>query len=80
MTGLLHEKEFSRKAFVKGGGALIVGLSLAGAGLAGNAKAADGLLVGTRPRFAGDQSQPFECFSVLSVFVSTIPVIRWKRI
>ena len=30
MTGLLHEKEFSRKNFVKGGGALIVGFSLAG--------------------------------------------------
>ena len=27
MTGLLHEKEFSRKTFVKGGGALIVGFS-----------------------------------------------------
>ena len=27
MTGLLHEKEFSRKSFVKGGGALIVGFS-----------------------------------------------------
>jgi nicotinate dehydrogenase subunit B len=30
MTGFLHEKEFSRKTFVKGGGALIVGFSLAG--------------------------------------------------
>ncbi len=30
MTGFLHENEFSRKSFVKGGGALIVGLSLAG--------------------------------------------------
>jgi CO/xanthine dehydrogenase Mo-binding subunit len=42
MTGFLHEKEFSRKAFVKGGGALIVGFSLAGAGLTGKASAADG--------------------------------------
>lgn len=33
MTGLLHEKEFSRKNFVKGGGALIVGFSVAGIGL-----------------------------------------------
>ncbi len=39
MTGLLHEKEFSRKAFVKGGGALIVGFSLAGSALAGKAQA-----------------------------------------
>ena len=38
MTGFLHEKEFSRKTFVKGGGAMIVGLSLAGT--AGKATAA----------------------------------------
>ena len=38
MTGLLHEKEFSRRAFLKGGGALIVGFSA----LTGNAQAADG--------------------------------------
>ena len=31
MTGLLHEKEFSRKTFVKGGGALIVGFTALGA-------------------------------------------------
>src|SRR5207237_1442735 len=40
MTGLLHEKEFSRKNFLKGGGALIVGFSVAGAGLSGAASAA----------------------------------------
>jgi len=38
MTGLLHEKSFSRKSFVKGGGALVIGFSAAGA-LVGNAKA-----------------------------------------
>ena len=33
MTGLsCHEKEFSRKSFVKGGGALIVGFSTRGLG------------------------------------------------
>ena len=37
MTEML-KKEFSRKSFVKGGGAMIVGFSLAGAGLAGKAK------------------------------------------
>jgi nicotinate dehydrogenase subunit B len=42
MTGLLHEKEFSRKSFVKAGGALIVGFSLAGAALSGKAKSAVG--------------------------------------
>ncbi|HZO98561.1 MAG TPA: molybdopterin cofactor-binding domain-containing protein [Gaiellaceae bacterium] len=31
MTGLLHERQLSRKTFLKGGGALIVGLSLTGA-------------------------------------------------
>jgi nicotinate dehydrogenase subunit B len=56
MTGLLHENEFSRKTFLKGGGTLVVGFSLAGAGLlAGKAKAADSPLAGIRPRFAGDQ-------------------------
>ena len=30
MTGFLHEKEFSRKTFLKGGGALVVALSSAG--------------------------------------------------
>jgi CO/xanthine dehydrogenase Mo-binding subunit len=47
MTGLLHEtelleKQFSRKSFLKGGGALIVGFSLAGSALAGKASAIDG--------------------------------------
>src|SRR6266550_1264062 len=40
MTGLLQEKEFSRKSFLKGGGALIVGFSAIGAGLAGKTQAA----------------------------------------
>jgi len=43
MTGLLHEKEFSRKTFLKGGGALVVGFSMAGTLLApGKASAAGG--------------------------------------
>jgi nicotinate dehydrogenase subunit B len=32
-SGLLHERELSRKSFLKGGGALLVGFSLAGAGV-----------------------------------------------
>ncbi len=40
MTGLLHEKQFSRRSFVKGGGAFVVGFSLAGSALAGRAAAA----------------------------------------
>jgi nicotinate dehydrogenase subunit B len=39
MTGLLHEKEFSRKTLIKGG-ALVVGFSALGAGLTGKAQAA----------------------------------------
>jgi CO/xanthine dehydrogenase Mo-binding subunit len=31
VTGFLHEKEFSRKSFLKGGGAMVVGFSLVGA-------------------------------------------------
>jgi len=38
MTGFLHEKEFSRKSFVKGSGALVVGFGA----LAGKAQAATG--------------------------------------
>ena len=38
MTGLIHERELSRKSFLKGAGALIVGLGLAGTG--GRAQAA----------------------------------------
>ena len=41
MTGFLHEKQFSRKTFVKGGGALIV--TVAAASAAGKASAANGL-------------------------------------
>src|SRR5262249_31148396 len=52
MTGLLHEKEFSRKSFIKRGGALIVGFSLAGAGLAGKASA-----VGTPAGYLPDITQ-----------------------
>jgi hypothetical protein len=41
MTGLLPEKEFSRRLFIKGGGALVVSFSLAGVAVAGRARAAD---------------------------------------
>jgi nicotinate dehydrogenase subunit B len=41
MTGFLHEKKFSRRCFVKGGGALVVGFSALGA-LTGRAQAATG--------------------------------------
>jgi CO/xanthine dehydrogenase Mo-binding subunit len=41
MTELLH-KEFSRKAFVKGGGAMVVGFSMLGAGIAAKTTKAAG--------------------------------------
>jgi len=40
MTGLIPEKQFSRRSFVKGGGALVVGFSLAGSAVASKASAA----------------------------------------
>ena len=39
MTGLLHEREFSRQAFLKGGGALVVGFSIVGAAVTAKAQA-----------------------------------------
>ena len=52
MTGLIPEKEFSRKTFLKGGGALIVGLSTLSGGVAGNASAA-----GNAPNVSPDATQ-----------------------
>jgi len=53
MTGFLHEKDFSRQSFVKGGGAMIVGFSLLGAATAGKSEAATAALSAGPP----DQSQ-----------------------
>jgi len=39
MTGLLSENEFSRKTFLRGGGALIVGIAIVGSGMAAKATA-----------------------------------------
>ena len=48
MTEFL-QKEFSRTSFLKGGGALIVGFSLAGGAAAGGASAANGVTAGSLP-------------------------------
>jgi CO/xanthine dehydrogenase Mo-binding subunit len=40
MTGMLTEKGFTRRSFVKGSGALVVGFSMAGSAVAGKATAA----------------------------------------
>jgi CO/xanthine dehydrogenase Mo-binding subunit len=39
MTGLPSEREFSRRSLIRGGGALVVGFSVVGAGLGGRAQA-----------------------------------------
>jgi CO/xanthine dehydrogenase Mo-binding subunit len=49
MTGLIPEKEFSRKSLIKGGGALVIGFSLAGSALAGKASAAAPTPAGFNP-------------------------------
>ena len=61
MTGFLHEKEFSRKSFLKGGGALVVGFSMLGSGLAGKATAA-----ATPAGYLPDPSQVDSWFTVLA--------------
>ena len=47
MTGFMHEKEFSRKNFLKGSGAAVAGLSVAG--IAGKASAAAPSMAGYLP-------------------------------
>ena len=49
MTGLIPEKEFSRKGFLKGGGALIVGFAAAGSAFEGKAAAAAPTAAGYLP-------------------------------
>src|SRR5579872_5939588 len=41
MRRFVHERQFSRETFLKGGGALVFGFSFAGAGLTAAARAAD---------------------------------------
>jgi CO/xanthine dehydrogenase Mo-binding subunit len=45
----ISSREFSRRSFVKGGGAMIVGFSLAAAGLAGKAQAAESPFASNAP-------------------------------
>jgi len=73
MTGLLHEKEFSRKSFVKGGGALIVGMSVAGA-LAGKAQSA------IDPFASPGPGNPNAVDSFLAIFADNTGELRSGRI
>ncbi len=73
MTGFMHEKEFSRKAFVKGGGALIVGMSVAGA-LAGKAQSAFDPFASPGP------GNPNAVDSFLAIFADNTAELRSGRI
>jgi CO/xanthine dehydrogenase Mo-binding subunit len=73
MTGLLHEKELSRRSFVKGGGMLTVGFSLAGAGLGGKAHAA-------APTAAGYNPDPNQVDSWLTIGVDNTATLNTSQI
>jgi len=72
MTGFLHEREFSRKNFLKGTGAVVVGASVVGSGLAGKASAA-------RPALAGYNADPAQIDSWLVVNPDNTIVLRQTK-
>src|SRR2546421_5130728 len=73
MTGFLHEKEFSRKNFLKGSGALVVGFSLLGSGLAAKASAAG-------PQATGYLPDPSQVDSWISVLADNTVVFKTSQI
>ena len=73
MTGFMHEKEFSRKSFLRGTGAVVVGASVAGAGLAGKASAA-------RPALAGYNADPTQIDSWLVVNPDNTIILRQTKV
>ena len=73
MTGLMHEKEFSRRSFLKGTGALVVGFGIAGAGLAGKASA-------TAPARTGYLPDPTQVDSWISVLADNSIVFKTSQI
>jgi CO/xanthine dehydrogenase Mo-binding subunit len=73
MTGFMHEKEFSRKSFVKGGGALIVGMSMAGL-VAGKSQA------GVDPFASPGPGNPNAVDSFLAIFADNTAELRSGRI
>jgi nicotinate dehydrogenase subunit B len=75
MTGFLHEKEFSRKSFLKGGGALVVGFSLLGSGLAGKAAAAT-----AQPQPTGYLPDPAQVDSWISVLSDNTIAFKTSQI
>ena len=73
MTGFMHEKEFSRKTFVKGGGAMIVGLAVAGG--TGRAQAA-----GIDPFASPGPGNPNSVDSFLMIHADNTASLRSGRI
>jgi len=73
MTGLLHERELSRKSFVKGGGALVVGLGLA-AGAAGRAQAAES------PFASNGSFDPGQVDTFLTIHADNTATIKTGRV
>jgi CO/xanthine dehydrogenase Mo-binding subunit len=74
MTGFLHEKEFSRKSFLRGTGAVVVGASAVGAGLAGKASAA------ARPALAGYNADATQIDSWLVVNADNTIILRQTKV
>ena len=72
MTGLMHEKDFSRKTFLKGG-ALVVGFSLAGSALTGKALAA-------APTAAGYLPDPNQIDSWLTIGADNTATLNTSQI
>ncbi len=72
MTGFMHEKEFSRKTFIKGG-ALVVGFSLAGSSLTGKALAA-------APTAAGYLPDPNQVDSWLTIGADNTATLNTSQI
>jgi CO/xanthine dehydrogenase Mo-binding subunit len=80
MTGLLHEKEFSRKSFVKGGSALVVGFSLAGS-VAGKAVGVTNQPAGNVNPFASPgPGDPNAVDSFITIFPDNTAALRGGRI
>src|SRR5439155_14408827 len=73
MTGFLHEKEFWRKNFLKGSGAVVVGASVVGAGLAGKASAA------ARPTLAGYNADATQIDSWFVVNADNTIILRQTK-
>src|SRR5581483_5192815 len=73
MTGFMHEREFSRKSFLKGTGAVAVGASVIGAGLAGKATAA-------RPALAGYNADPAQLDSWFAINPDNTIILRQTKV